>query len=154
MATSIVTKDATIQGSIVGKMNLHVAGTVLGSVDIEGLVVVEETALITGDIDADDVWVCGAIEGDIRATSTINLRATARVEGDLISPNVHIEPGASLRLLDSPMEEFVEAETVEPPIVDVVSRKPASILFEEIEPDGRSGKTRRRPVFVRKKRRS
>jgi|GEM_PF-6927373 len=152
MGTSIITKDTTIQGSIVGKMNLHVAGTVLGSVDVEGLVVVEETALITGDVDADDVWVYGAIEGDIRATNTINLRATARVEGDVISPNVHIEPGASLRLLDSPAEEFVEAETVEPPIVDVVSHRPASILLEEVDYEPKLRRTRRRPVVIRKKR--
>ena len=152
MATSIVTKETTIQGSIVGKMSLHVAGTVLGSVDVEGLVVIEETALVTGDIDADDVWVYGSIEGDIRATNVINLRETARVEGDVIAPSVHIEPGAKLRLLNSPVDDYVEAETVEPPIVDVVSQRPASVLGNDF--GFRNSEQRRRPVVMRKKRRS
>ena len=62
MATSIVTKETTIQGSIVGKIVFTLRERVLGSVDVEGLVVIEETALVTGDIDADDVWVYGSIE--------------------------------------------------------------------------------------------
>ena len=59
-------KDATIQGSIVGKMNLRSGNRpwICRYRGASGC----EAALIAGDVDADDVWVCGAIEGDIRAT--------------------------------------------------------------------------------------
>ena len=152
MGTSVITKETTVQGSIVGTMNLHIAGTVLGSIDVEGLVVIEEMALVTGDVDADEVWVAGAIEGDIRATNSVNLRETARVEGDVISSSVNIEPGATLRAVNSNADDYVEAETVDPPIVDVVSQRPASVIGDRFRSNDAAYGQRRRTVAIRKKR--
>jgi cytoskeletal protein CcmA (bactofilin family) len=57
------------------------------------LLTVGETALIKGEVIADDIVVNGRVVGKIRGLK-VRLTATARVEGDIIHKTIAIESGA------------------------------------------------------------
>ena len=57
------------------------------------MLTVGETALIKGEVIADDIVVNGRVVGRIRGLK-VRLTATARVEGDIIHKTIAIESGA------------------------------------------------------------
>ena len=87
------------------------------------MLTVGETALIKGEVIADDIVVNGRIVGCIRGLK-VRLTATARVEGDIIHKTIAIESGAhfegSVQRQDDPLAtgakpkaEFVKKQETE-----------------------------------------
>ena len=69
-------------------------GEVDGEINAKDTVTVGESAVVTAGIHAGSVLVAGRVSGNITATDRIELRPTARVECDLVSPIVVIQEGA------------------------------------------------------------
>ncbi|MEX2162932.1 MAG: polymer-forming cytoskeletal protein [Sulfuricaulis sp.] len=83
------------QGVFQGHDNHIVYGEVQGECDIEGVLVLGEGSRWTGNIRAVSVVVAGTVDGDIHATSKVELARTAIVRGKITSPVVAIARGAS-----------------------------------------------------------
>ena len=71
-----------LSGDILGGKSSHLA--------------IMEGAQVIGNVQADDVFVSGYVKGKIQAQKTISLGPTARVYGDLNSPEIKIDIGALL----------------------------------------------------------
>lgn len=82
------------RGTLMGRDNSIVFGRVTGRAELEGSLVLAPGSAWKGDIMADIVIVSGAVEGTITAGRKIELTATARVSGDLVSPSIAIAKGA------------------------------------------------------------
>jgi cytoskeletal protein CcmA (bactofilin family) len=96
LVESVIGSDLSIEGqsiSIRCKGLLRVNGNIQADLHGRKLIVGDE-ATITGAISAEAVDVYGKVQGSIEATSVM-LRATADVEGDITSRTLSIEPGAS-----------------------------------------------------------
>ncbi len=91
---SIVSADMTIHGDLKSQGDLHVEGTVLGDIEV-GQLVVADGGTVRGEIVAQGVRVCGAVNGLIRAREVV-LTATARMVGDIHHEVLSIEAGAQL----------------------------------------------------------
>ncbi|MDA1239044.1 MAG: polymer-forming cytoskeletal protein, partial [Proteobacteria bacterium] len=89
---SILSSDLTITGNLKTTGNIQVEGKVEGDIRAH-LLTIGETALIKGEVIADDVVVNGRVVGKIRGLK-VRLTATARVEGDIIHKTIAIESGA------------------------------------------------------------
>lgn len=84
--------DLVITGNLTSKGEVHVDGIVEG--DIQGaLVVVGETATVTGGIIAEEVVVRGHIVGSVRS-KRVMLQSTSQVDGDIYHQSLSIEQGA------------------------------------------------------------
>jgi cytoskeletal protein CcmA (bactofilin family) len=57
---------------------------------------VSEGAEVVADVEARGVVVEGALEGDISATSSVAIRASARVSGAIRGSSISIEEGATV----------------------------------------------------------
>jgi cytoskeletal protein CcmA (bactofilin family) len=82
-----------IEGDLVGSEALELAGTVDGSVTVEGLCHVHQTARVRGPITAGDAVVEGELKGPLTVRGKLELRATARVEGDITAGSVALADG-------------------------------------------------------------
>ncbi len=91
-APSIISQDLTIRGDLETSGDMQIEGTVEGDIRSH-LLTIGQTALIRGEVIADDVVVHGRVIGRIRGEK-IRLSATARVEGDILHKNIAIESGA------------------------------------------------------------
>lgn len=91
---SVLGKSAHVRGRVTGAGDLRVEGLVEGGVAIEGALSVAGGARIAADVEAHEVVVEGAIEGDVRADA-IHLRDGAEVRGDLRAARLSIEEGAA-----------------------------------------------------------
>jgi len=114
-ATSVIGKDLSIEGQTITircKGSLRVNGNIQADLHCKELMIGEQ-ALIHGSIAADQVVVCGRINGAILGTSVV-LHSSAQVEGDIHSRSLAIEQGASFdgrsRTVSDPAEVAPQLE--------------------------------------------
>jgi cytoskeletal protein CcmA (bactofilin family) len=91
---SIISPDLRINGDMVCSGDIQIDGWVEGDIQSRN-VVVGEGATVHGAIQAENVRICGIINGQIRADN-VTLEKTARVTGDILHKSLSIEQGAFL----------------------------------------------------------
>ena len=86
---------ARVRGRIHGEGDLLVEGQVEGDLAIRGELTIAEGASVTSEaVEAQSVTIGGTLEGDVVATGTVRLVASARVRGNLRGSSVAIDDGA------------------------------------------------------------
>jgi cytoskeletal protein CcmA (bactofilin family) len=123
--TSVLGAGIIWQGDIVGSGGVRVEGTFEGKIALKGLLVVGETGKVTCEnVRAANVIVAGAVKGNISAQK-VEIRASGRVWGDILTTAFATEEGAFLRGqirmedavdlgLDAPAEKPVSSEQTQP----------------------------------------
>jgi cytoskeletal protein CcmA (bactofilin family) len=91
---SIVAQDVTIEGNITAAGELHIDGTVFGSVRAKSCVI-DMNGFVQGELVAEEIFIRGRVMGPIRGLH-VNLYAGAQVEGDILNETISIENGANI----------------------------------------------------------
>jgi cytoskeletal protein CcmA (bactofilin family) len=95
--TSVLGAGITWKGSLSGSGGVRIEGSFEGEIDVRGLLVVGEAGRVTcEDLRANVVIVAGAVRGDITAEK-VEIRATGRVWGNVVTAAFATEEGAFLR---------------------------------------------------------
>ena len=89
---SIIAADMRINGDLICSGAIHVDGRIEGDIQSHE-VVIGESATIHGNIQGDNIRICGSVEGQIKG-DFICLTKTARVRGDVLHKSLAIEQGA------------------------------------------------------------
>jgi len=95
--TSRIPNGVIVEGQIRGQGDLVVAGVVEGSLDVDGLVLIESTGQVRGPIRARSISVSGSVQGPLTADESVRLEPGARVVGDVVAANVSAALGAMVR---------------------------------------------------------
>ena len=89
-------KSVIIKGELSAEEDLTIEGQVEGRIELDhSELTIGPNGRVTGDVLARAVIVMGTVSGNITATEKINLRETASVDGDLVTPSLGIAEGAS-----------------------------------------------------------
>jgi cytoskeletal protein CcmA (bactofilin family) len=95
--TAAIGSSVVIKGELTAHEDVVIAGRVEGTITVEGfLVVVEPGGHVAADIVAKGIVVAGNVDGSMVAEERIELRSSARVEGELTAPRIAIAEGAVL----------------------------------------------------------
>lgn len=95
--TTVLGPGIRWNGSMRGTGGVRIEGPMEGEISIRGLVVVGETGRVTCEnLRANTVVIAGAVRGNITAEK-IEIRATGRVWGDVVTVAFSTEEGAFLR---------------------------------------------------------
>lgn len=96
---SLISAESCVEGSLRFAAGLRIDGELRGNVQgIEGapsLLVVSETALVSGEIRADHVIINGRVVGPVHAV-VLELQPKARVEGDVFYTALEMHQGAMI----------------------------------------------------------
>ena len=60
-----ISENISLKGDISGNSNVRVAGKIIGSVTIQGDLVIEKSGYVEGEIQAKNAMVAGKIQGNI-----------------------------------------------------------------------------------------
>lgn len=86
-----------VKGEITGREDLYINGVLQGTVRMEGArITVGPGARVLADLDAEQILVLGQVEGNLRARTRIEIRATGVVQGDLWTARLVVAEGAVL----------------------------------------------------------
>lgn len=95
--TSVIGDGISLRGKISGTGGVRIEGAYDGEIELDGLLVIGATGRVTcQQLKARHVIVAGAMRGDILA-ERVDIRATGRVWGDVITTSMSTEDGAFLR---------------------------------------------------------
>ena len=94
-AINMIGAGTVITGDIQSKGDIRVDGTLKGSINTSGKVVLGKDGVIEGDVVCTDADVSGTIKAKISVTQLLSLKSTAKLNGDIITNKLSIEPGAS-----------------------------------------------------------
>ena len=84
-----------ITGNIESKGDIRVDGTLKGSINTSGKVVVGKEGLVEGDVICNSADISGVTKAKITTSQLLSLKATAKLHGDIITNKLSIEPGAA-----------------------------------------------------------
>jgi len=92
---STIGKSVSIKGEVRSSEDLTIEGRIDGPIACdEGVVVLEASAHVTGDILARDITVFGRIAGQLLATDVVDIRAGASVASQVVSKRFILGEGA------------------------------------------------------------
>ncbi len=95
--TSVLGTGIIWKGNLSGSGGVRIEGAFEGDISLRGLLVVGETGRVTCEnLRANVVVVAGAVRGDITAEK-VEIRATGRVWGNVVTAAFATEEGAFLR---------------------------------------------------------
>ncbi len=116
--TSVLGPGVIWHGAITGSGGVRIEGAFEGEIALRGLLVVGETGRVTCEnVRANAVIVAGAVRGNI-TTQKLEIRASGRVWGDVITTAFVTDEGAFLRgqiRMEETVELNLEAPTEAPP---------------------------------------
>ena len=123
--TSVLGSGTIWKGSLSGSGGVRIEGAFEGDIALRGLLVVGATGRVTcPHLRANVVIIAGALRGDITAEK-VEIRATGRVWGDVVTAAFSTEEGAFLRG-QIRMEDKVD--------IGVAAVTPAEAVFVEQSP--------------------
>jgi len=94
-SVNMIGAETIITGDIISKADIRIDGTLKGSVNTEGKVVLGREGMIEGDVICKDADISGTIKAKITVSQLLSLKTTAKLNGDIITNKLSIEPGAA-----------------------------------------------------------
>ena len=109
----LIGETSRIDGHLLFSDGLRIDGTVVGNVNaskgMTSMLVISETASVTGEIHADHVIVNGTVHGPVYARVMLELQPKARVQGDVHYAVLEMHRGA---LVCGQLRPIIEAGEV------------------------------------------
>ena len=93
-AINLISNGTEITGDINSSGDIRIDGSLVGNLKTRGKVVIGPTGKAKGEIYGKNIEVSGTIEGKISAEQLLNLKATSKIIGEIITTRLSIEPGA------------------------------------------------------------
>src|SRR5437899_2233493 len=95
--STVIGKSVTIRGELTGSEDLVLDGNLEGSISLgDNTLTVGPNARVAADIKARNLIVFGTLKGTLRVSGRVDLRHSARVEGDIFGGRLSIEENALL----------------------------------------------------------
>ncbi|MDR0376542.1 MAG: polymer-forming cytoskeletal protein [Spirochaetaceae bacterium] len=107
---TILSSDIEFSGTLQFEKPFLIRGKVSGIIDAKGLLVVDESAVVEASIDTSKVIIRGVVNGDVTATEKVEISATGKLTGNIITPKISMETGCSFNGLCTMRESNLPSE--------------------------------------------
>lgn len=91
---NLISNGTEITGDIKSNGDIRVDGSLTGNLSTKGKVVIGPTGKVKGEVNCRNSEVSGVIEGKISVGQLLNLKASSKILGDIVTSKLSIEPGA------------------------------------------------------------
>jgi cytoskeletal protein CcmA (bactofilin family) len=90
-----IAEGSVLEGNIASNKGIRIDGTVKGSVNCEGKVVVGIGGVVEGEIVCLSADIEGTLKSSIEVKDILELKSTSNLQGEIITGKLSIEPGAT-----------------------------------------------------------
>ena len=109
---SLIADGNHVEGNVQFTDGLRIDGSIVGNVrsseEKNSILVISETASVTGEVHADHVIINGAVRGPVYARRMLELQPKARIEGDVYYTALEMHQGAIIAGLLHPTPAMME----------------------------------------------
>ena len=97
---SLIAQGTCIEGNLKFTDGLRIDGAVIGNIraedDSDSILVISESATVTGAIYADHVIINGRVIGPVHASELLELQPKAKIDGDVSYKALEMHQGAAI----------------------------------------------------------
>lgn len=108
---TVLGSEAAMRGDLKSKGDIVIAGAIEGEVSSDAKVIIAQGGSVTGRITASEVVIEGRLVGDSAALKSLSILSSAEVRGDVTTPVIMIEPGATFIGRCSMTEQVISASS-------------------------------------------
>lgn len=87
-------EGTSFDGDLISKQNLSIYGSIKGTIECQGRVVVGESGNVEADILANEVVISGRVTGNVIAKSKLEMASTGIIQGDIKTTRLIMEDGS------------------------------------------------------------
>jgi len=91
---NIISEKTLIKGDINASGDIRIDGELVGNINAQGRLVIGPKGKVDGEIKCNIVEISGYIKGKVIASELLTMKSTAKIEGDIISGKLSVEPGS------------------------------------------------------------
>jgi cytoskeletal protein CcmA (bactofilin family) len=91
---NLISAGTDIIGDVKSNGDIRIDGSLTGNLNTKGKVVIGPTGKVKGEVICKNSEVAGILEGKIIVGQLLNLKASSKINGDIITVKLSIEPGA------------------------------------------------------------
>jgi len=92
--TNTIVSGTVIKGEITANGNFRIEGTLIGTINCKGKIVVGQTGTVEGEMQCQSADFSGTIKAQVLVEQLLSLKASASLSGDVVTSKISIEPGA------------------------------------------------------------
>lgn len=92
--STIIGKGSTIKGHLQIKGGIRIDGTIEGTIETDGFVIIGSSGKAKADIRAKECLISGVLDGNVNVSETLELDKTAWVTGDIVAKILTVNAGA------------------------------------------------------------
>lgn len=138
-SASILGPTLKFKGTLTADEDLLIQGTIEGTVKHSSSLTIGENGHVKANVSAEYIAVEGRVEGDLAGGKCVKIRETARIDGNVVSPNVSLTEGAKFNGkidMDSDPAGFGAGKPGKTEKVDAVAT-------DEVKEERKTAKTKR-----------
>ena len=87
-------QGTSIEGTLQADKDIRIDGSLKGNLYCKGKVIIGPTGTITGDVQCENAVIEGRFEGVLLVTDILHVKETARVDGDVTTQKLVVQPGS------------------------------------------------------------
>lgn len=91
---NVIAAGTVCKGDIQSDGNIRIDGTVIGTLNCKGKVVVGESGIIEGEVVCLSANISGDVKVKIVVSELLTLNSTAKLVGEIVAGKLEVEPGA------------------------------------------------------------
>ena len=93
-STNSIVSGTRIEGSINANSDIRIDGTLKGTLDCKGRVIIGPEGKVEGEINCQNAVVEGSFQGKINVKELLNVRESANIQGEVTTDKLLVQPGA------------------------------------------------------------
>ena len=94
---NVIGRSCVIRGDLTADGAFRIDGTIEGSVESNGALVIGESGVVRGGLRGTDIVIAGAVQGDVTCSGHLEILAKGKIEGDIAAKSMRIETGGVFR---------------------------------------------------------
>ncbi len=130
---TVLGANTTLEGTLRSNANVRLDGTFTGTLEINGNVLVGETAKINADINAKNVSIAGAVRGNVSGKK-VQLLRTGRIWGDIRAAALTTEEGAFIDGKITMISQEMPPGSAVPKLEETAEEKESSMDKLKLDP--------------------
>jgi len=92
---TILSPDIDFSGTLHFEKPFLIRGKVSGEISAQGLLVIDEQAIVNANINAPKVIIRGQVKGDVTAAEKVEVTVTGKLVGNVSAPEIFMETGCT-----------------------------------------------------------
>lgn len=94
-SVNLIGTGTKIIGDIHSNGDIRIDGNLVGNLTTSGKFVLGPSGVVEGNVSSNNADLSGEVKGAVNVSEMLSLKSTAKINGDIITGKLAIEPGAS-----------------------------------------------------------